>query len=404
MPEIKDIIKGIKADELIFWSVAATFLLLPTGTAPPLISAGIALAVWIFSGRCLKAVQLFSKPFVWPVILFILLPWTGLLYSQDLDLGMDYAMKTKYWVAIFLTAGLVLDEDRVHTLNRFFWTGLFMGAALAFVQFIGLVKPHGSQFLGFGIVHTLVSMYLIIGIMTASYYFKQSDNLRYKMILLLLMAAFLFHLTVLRGRSGYLLFALFSPMIANNLMHRFPAKLKLGVCALLVVSLTLSPVVRNTISSTISNLKAQKDRIMKGEDVAEFPRFYITRMAVEQLAAHPVIGIGTGSLTKPTRLQGHEVTHPHNNILYMGVSFGIFGILACLWLFWKMFITSWYTRRTPLGYLVLSICLVLFFGGVFDTHILNTGTLMLLAMGYGFLNFLEPTALEPDRTEAGKSQ
>jgi O-antigen ligase len=398
MLNIKEMIRKMTADDLIFWFVALTFLLLPTGTAPPLIVVGLALVVWIFSGRFLNVRQLFAKPLTWPVIVFIILPWTGLLYSQDLDLGMDYAMKTKYWIAFLLTAGLVLDEKRIHILNRFFWSGLLMGAILAFIQFSGFVKLHDSQFLGFGIVHTLISMYLIIGIMTASFYFKKTKNFLYKIFLLFLMAAFLFHLTVLRGRSGYLLFALFSPMISVNLTHQFSTRIKLGVCALLIISLALSPVVRNTISTTIVNLKAQKEKIIKGEDVAQFPRFYITRIALEQLAAHPLTGIGTGSLTKPTKLRGHEVTHPHNNILYMGVSFGIIGILACLWLFWNMFKISWYSRETSTGYFVLAICLVLFFGGIFDTHILNTGTLLLLAMGYGFLNFLEP-----NKTETSKS-
>jgi O-antigen ligase len=80
------------------------------------------------------------------------------------------------------------------------------------------------------------------------------------------------------------------------------------------------------------------------------------------------------------------VTHPHNNFLYMGVSFGIFGLAACFWFFWKMFKTSWYSRKTGLGYFVLSTCLVLFLGGMFDTQILNTGTLLFLAMAYGMMN------------------
>ncbi|MCP4024146.1 MAG: O-antigen ligase family protein [Desulfobacteraceae bacterium] len=390
MGSINQIFARIDADGFIFWFVALTFLLLPTGTAPPLIAVGLALAVWLFSGRFLKAGHILTRSFFWPVIPFLVLPWIGLLYSLDPELGMDYAMKTKYWIVLLVTAGLVLDEQRIRILIHFFWAGLFMGAALALIQFAGFVKPIDHMFLGFGIVHTLISMYLIIGILTASFYFKSAKTKGYKILLIVLMAAFLFHLTVLRGRSGYLMFACFSPFVAANLMYSFSKKIKVALCILMILSLSLSPVVRQTIHTTMTNLEAQKQKIAQGVDVEEFPRFFIIRSAVEQLIAHPFIGIGTGSLAHPTRLEGHEVAHPHNNILYMGVSFGLFGILACLWLFWTLFIRSWKHRATPLGYFIMSICLVLFFGGVFDTHILNTGTLLLLAMGYGLLNCLEP--------------
>ena len=104
--------------------------------------------------------------------------------------------------------------------------------------------------------------------------------------------------------------------------------------------------------------------------------------------AHPFMGIGTGSITEPTKARGHLVTHPHNNFLYMGASYGILGIAACFWLFWKMFKTSWRLRNTALGYFVFSACIVLFLGGMFDTQILNTGTLLFLSLTYGLLNHL----------------
>ncbi|MDM8539147.1 hypothetical protein QUF70_20530, partial [Desulfobacterales bacterium HSG17] len=82
------------------------------------------------------------------------------------------------------------------------------------------------------------------------------------------------------------------------------------------------------------------------------------------------------------------VNHPHNNLLYMAVSFGMVGVIICLWLFWKMFIISWHNRGSPLGYFIFSICIVIFLGGLFDTLILNSGTSLLLPMGFGLLNHL----------------
>ncbi len=389
MKWIKKYLSQPSADGAIFWCIALTFLLLPTGTAPPLIGIGLACAVWLFSGRFTKAVSVMKQSWFRPVLLFALLPWVGLAYSQNLDLGMDYAMKTKYWIALFVTAGCYLSDKRFFILVCALWAGLFAGAILALVQFSGLAAPLKAHFLGFGIVHTLVSMYLIIGILMAAFYFKRATTWPSKLGPVVLISAFLFHLTVLEGRSGYLIFVLVSPLVVRHLMHGFSGKIKGIACVVLVFSLCLSPVVRNRVADTVAKVNENRKKIMAGEVIKEMPRFYIAGQALDVMKQHPIVGIGTGSLTEPTRANGHEVAHPHNNFLYMGVSFGIIGIFSCAWLFWNMFIRSWHSRETPLGYFVLSSCLVLFLGGMFDTQILNTGTLLLLSITYGFLNQLE---------------
>lgn len=388
MQNLKQRLLNIKADDLLFSFIVLTFFLLPTGTAPPLISIGMAGLVWLISGKIFHIKAVIRQSWFFPVIPFLILPWIGLLYSQNLDLGMDYALKTKYWIAVFITAGLSLDEKRLYLLLKLFWAGLFMGAFLALIQFVGIMAPIRAGFFGFGIVYTLINMYLLIGILTVSFYFKTAKNWKEKIVLLFLILAFLFHLAVLEGRSGYLIFGILSPFVASNLMHRFSLKIKIMVSIILVCSLLLSPVVREVVNDTFISLNEQKEKIQKGEYIEEEPRPYIIRESVRNFMAHPFIGIGTGSLTEPTKAKGPPVIHPHNNFLYMGVSYGIFGIAVCFWLFWKMFKISWYSRETALGYFVFSTCIVLFLGGMFDTTILNTGTLLFLSLSYGLMNHL----------------
>lgn len=389
MQNLKQQVLIIKSEDLIFVFIVLTFFLLPTGTAPPLISIGIAGLVWLISGKAVHIKSIIRQSWFFPVIPFFILPWIGLLYSQNLDLGMDYALKTKYWVALFITAELVLDEKRVFLVLKWFWAGLLMGAFLALIQFAGIMTPVNPLHLGFGIKHTIVDMYLIISILMVSFYFKRADTWKNRFGFLFLILAFLFHLTVLEGRAGYLIFVLVSPLVADNLMDRFSLKIKIMVSILLVLCLALSPVVRKKATDLVTNFEAQKEKIIKGEQLVVFPRSFVYHEAVRIFLAHPLFGIGTGSLTEPTRAKGYVVTHPHNNFLYMGVSFGVFGIAACFWLFWKMFKLSWQARETGLGYFIFSTCLVLFLGGMFDTQILNTETLLLLTMVYGMINHFE---------------
>lgn len=375
-------------DIVVFCLITMTFMLLPTGTAPPLVAVILAFLAWFVSGAWQNIGNIVRQSWFWPAIPFFVLPWVGLAYSQNLDLGMDYAMKTKYWAVLFITAGICMDDTRTLLLVGALWLGLFSGAILALAQLLGAIPLLKSDFPGFGTVHTFLSMYLIIGILMAGFYFRTTRNVKAKAIILVLIFLFVIHLALLKGRSGYLIFALMTPVVAGDLMHRFSLKIKSAAAIALVLCLALSPVVRNTVTHTIDTLQANKEKALKGEDIAEMPRFYIVKQTLDAMRQNPFMGIGTGSLTEFTRPHGHVVTHPHNTFLYMGVSFGLPGILACFWLLWTMCKISWDSRHTPLGYFVLSTCVVLFLGGMFDTHILNTGTLLMFSLAYGFLGQL----------------
>ncbi len=390
MQRLKQRLFNIKSDDLMFYFIVLTFFLLPVGTAPPLISMGMAFLVWLISGKVFTIRSILVQSWFLPIIPFLVLPWLGLLYSQNIDLGMDYAFKTKYWIAVFVTAGLSLDGKRLYLLLKWFWAGLSMGAFLAFIQFVGLMAPLNRLYLGFGTAHTILVMYLLTGILMASFYFKRAESWKSRFVFLFLILALLFHMAVLRGRAGYLFLIILSPMIAGNLMYRFSFKIKMMVSILLICSLMLSPTVRKVATYTYNNLKMEKETILKGGDAVEFPRVFIFRESIRIMMEHPFIGIGPGGMRESTKAKGRQVaTHGHNNFLYMGTSFGIFGIAACFWLFWKMFALSWQRRDTALGYFIFSTCLVLFLGGMLDTQILNTGTLLFLSLTYGFLNHLK---------------
>ncbi|MFH2058459.1 MAG: O-antigen ligase family protein [Pseudomonadota bacterium] len=389
MQNIKQQLTKIKSDDLMFVCIALTFFLLPTGTAPPLMAICLVFLAWVFSGKVAQVKDIVKQPWFWPIIPFVVLPWVGLLYSQNMELGLDYAGKTKYWLAVVLTASVSFDEKRTLIIIKCLWAGLSIGALLAGIQFFGILPPVKESQLGFGIVHTLINMYLIIGVLTASFGFKNAESNKSKIILFILILLFSFHIAVSIGRAGYLVFAILSPFVASNLMHGFSFKIKMIVSILFACSLLLSPTVRGTLKTTIMIFDNQKENIFKGEDIEALPRPFIYKEAIKIIIEHPVIGIGTGSLTEPTKAKGHLVNHPHNNFLYMGVSYGLIGMLSCFWLFWNMFKRSWRMRKTRTGYFIFSSCVVLFLGGLFDTQILNTGTLLFLSLSYGMLNHLQ---------------
>ncbi len=382
--------KGSKicCDDIVFGFVALTFFFLPTGTAPPLIGIGLASVIWLFSVRISAIGRIIKQSWFAPVIFFILLPWIGLLYSKDIQLGFHYALKTKYWLVVFMSAGLVLNKDRINFLIMSFLAGLLSGVLLAMMQCIGIVRIFKEHFLGYGIVHTLLSMYLVIGILIVSFYFRKAKNQYQKLGIILVILAYIFHLAMLYGRSGYIVFVLITPLVACNIAFNGSRKKKVAVCLALILFFVSFPNVRHRIAWTNTQIKNQSALIKQGQEGTELPRFFIISRSIKLFLGHPLIGIGTGSLKYYTEKEIRVVSHPHNNILYMGVSFGIFGVFVCVWLFWNMFKISWRVKRTPLGFFIFSVCIVIFLGGIFDTQILNTGTLLMLTMTYGLLNHI----------------
>lgn len=384
--KLSEHISLINRDDVIFFFISLAFCGFPIGTAAPIIPFVCACLAYIASGKICDS-RIYREKWFWPALLFIALPWIGLFLSKDLDLGLDYALKTKYWLAAFVMSSVMLNQKRLMILLCLFWGSLFCGSVLALLQYLQLMPVPESGFYGFGIVYTVLSMYLIIGILMAAYSYKHRSNRWEKAGLIFLIVAFLFHISILNGRNGYLVLLIVSPFIANDLTKSLPALSKIVVLAVIMGALSLSPVVQNRIKMTLDHLN-RKEVIWEGKPDAEFPRPFIYNQTLKLISQNPVWGIGTGSLRYYTRSFVTAVNHPHNNILYMTVSFGVLGLVAVLWLFGTMFVIAWKKRSSPIGYLVLSICSVIFLGGIFDTLIINAGTCLLLPMGYGMLNHL----------------
>ncbi len=415
-----------KPDRVLLTLVALTFFSFPIGTAPPLILIITAFMVFLVSGRFSGIRKLwqenrmgttftenqtsrvdwksslwgiFSEKWILPLFLFTLLPWVGLLYVPEIsDVSMDYARKTHYWLYAFVIALLPLDKRSISFVVKAFLAGLLVNSLFAFIQFAGLAQPpapSGIQgYFGFGVIYSALSMYLVAAILMASFFFKSAQGTGVKILNIFLIFIFLFHISIMDGRNGYVTFFVLSPLIAMNIIGRFEWKNVLLLCVIFLLCMSLSPVLKNRIATTFINLKANQQVILEqpwGKKVIDIlPRFYLLRSAAEIFVEHPVIGAGTGGYRYYTGKEGGvPQSHPHSNILYMGVSFGAVGIFSYLWLCWVMFKKSWQHRDDIEGYFALSILLVIFISGFFNSQIIDSGPALFFALGYGLLNHMK---------------
>ena len=391
-------LRRTSSDQWLFLAFVALFFCMPMGTSPPTICAALVTIIWVFSGRVLKIWDTFLKrKWSWPVLLLIMLPWIGLLYTPDVEgLGIKFAEKTHYWIYCAAASSMVFEDSSPQRFIQAFLGGLAINAIIGIMQFMGLFPVMNEISFGLGLGYNTLSGYLILGMLMSSYYFREANERGYRWFFGLLSLLYFIHLIILQGRAGYLTFLFLCPIMAYNLLKGAGIYRICLVSLLLVGSMLLSPVVRDRIALSIDQVKyhlqADPDSAWGREYTVHQDRFYMWRGAGRIFLEHPVLGVGTGGyqmvLKKMGKPQWPAIAHPHNNILYMAVSFGLVGVFAILWFFWEIMKNAFHERKTPLGFFILSTTLVMFFGGLVNTYIKDAGTLLLLAVVTGLQNGL----------------
>lgn len=387
-------------DRVVSTLVGLTFFFLPIGTAPPLMTIILAFLISLFSGKLFQVEKRVPRQWIVPLILMMLLPWVGLAYAPEMtELGLDYARKTHYWLYAIVMAGIPLPKEATRWIVKGFLAGLFINALLATVQFMGWLPPPAPSgivgYFGFGVIYSALSIYLVAGILMASFFFKQTESAKAKGFYFVLILIFLFHITIMDGRNGYLTFILTLPFLAINLIGGCDWKKVVPICLIFVICMGFSPVLKNRLSSTVENIQAYKTVIFDDawgtEMIDQMPRFYLIRSALDLFLAHPVIGVGTGGYHYYTSGKVNKIHthHPHSNILYMGASYGVVGLIAYFWLCWVMLKKSWQNRQRIKGFFSLSILLVIFISGLFNSQILDSGPALFFALGYGLIAHID---------------
>jgi O-antigen ligase len=372
-------------DRIIFYCLCGLFFFIALGaTSPAVITSIAAISIWLFSGRFLRQKYRWLKQkWTMPVLFFMLLPWLGLLWTNDVKSGLDFADKSYYWILAFVIASVVVKSDSKRLFFDSFLIGLFLFCIASILQFINIIfiPEWIPTIFSKSITHSLL---LVFGILVLSYYFKVAANNREKILLGLLMALFFFTLSIGTGRSGYLAFILLSPIIAYNLLgKRF--YLILAAIALSMLFLFSSPAVQSRIASAVNDIKAYQEG---NPNTSIGLRLNMWQGAVRIFLENPLIGTGTGGYAKamikynhPNIISGFQMpSQPHNSFLFMAANYGILGIISIAWLFTAYFKKGWLSRNSLIGFAVLSYGLVLFIGSLTDSQIISLTTAKMFAL------------------------
>lgn len=393
-------------DRLIYAVLLGAFFVMPMGTGPKTVAEGIMLAVWIFSGAFwIRRRDYLAAAWFLPVLLIIVLKGVGLIYTPDFDgLGLSYAKKAHYWLIPFALSGLRPSVRAGNIVLFAFLAGLFVNACVGFLQALQIV-PVFADIGNYGYTglyggHNTLAALLIVGMLIASWFFRESEGKMKKGLLVLLMAACFLHLVIVEARGGHMVFAVLSPLIVYNMLPRKSVMWTLIIYVMLIGAMVASPIARHRMVRTAEqiheHLTAEKS-VVWGETYSKgLDRIYMWRWAVDLFLQNPVLGVGTGGYKHSMLAGGGEMgmAHPHNSFLHMAVSYGVFGIAAFIWLFYVFIRTGWRHRQCSLGYFTLCSSLVLLIGGMTEANILDAGGAFLFAVTAGLQTSLPGAAAE----------
>lgn len=375
----------------LFYSFCLLFFLLPVAKSPPLIAGGLTLLIWVLSGIVFKDYKIWLRQdWLPPVVFFILLPWIGLIWTSDFEKGLSFAEKTYYWLFAFAIASIP------HAKTAYFiWAlvaGLSLNVALAMLQCAGIV-PYFREDFATGLLtgmnpYISYSLLLVLGMLTLSFAFKSTEKRWQKILIIILIISYIFNLSIIHGRSGYIAFMVLIPVIIYNLVGRRHFLKSMIVVPLIASMFLLSPVVQQRINLVKEEIELyQQGQIFTSVGL----RLYIWDSSIKIFVNNPIIGVGTGGFEKALKQFDIDpslvgIDQPHNSFLYMATSFGILGLISILWLFVVFLKKGWKHRDNISGYSMLMFGIILFIGSMTDTQINSriTGILMALFMGMRF--------------------
>lgn len=376
-----------KADRALYWSFAALFFFLPIGTSPAVIAGILVLAIWVFSGKIITDRKRWTgEPWFRPLIIFAAIPWVGLLWSPDVKEGLNFALKTYYYLFAFAIASVRLSEADALFLLKAFLAGLTVAVICSLLQIatilpiksgipslIGAKRILGGAFLVFGICALLPLLPL-----------AQGWSMRFALAALAAMFFTVFGMT--GSRSGYLGFLVVLPFLYDYFRRRFSAVHIAGLMAAVMLLLVVFGPFRDRVPS----IQHEIVRFEQGDaNSAAGERLHMWRGATSIFLGKPILGTGTGGYQQAMKrfendsISVRDINNPHSSYFYMACSFGVAGLLSLLWYFFALLRKGWAVRFTPLGCAVMCYGVITVLLSFTSTPIIDFATANLLALMTG---------------------
>jgi len=355
--------------------VCLSFFAFAIGTAPLTIASLSALGVWLLSGICYRNRQAWiSQEWLIPLVLLIILPWLGMLWSDAPMHKLNFAQRSHFWLFALVAATAIKTRPVLNKVVACYIAGmvfttlpilLYSFSLTPSMYFMTKIAAQG---------YITYSLLIVIAIALLAFFYRETTDHKNKFLILFLIMLLALTVTQLSGRSGYIALFLLSPWIFLKMFGRRRLLPILAAIAIVFGLLVSSQKVRDRLA-----LIPQETARYEAGDRTETSvgvRIQMLKDGWTVFMRHPLAGAGTAGLWHETNLMrpGHGINHPHNSYLYVAANYGLIGMALYAWLFIITIRRAWRARDSLAGHTILAFVSVIMLGSLTDTQILSVAT------------------------------
>lgn len=374
---------------------------LPLSTSAGSILAVLLLLSWILSGDIqYKLKEILHNPVAIAVLLFLALHIIGLLWSDDVGLGLKI-LKKQWKLLLFPVLLSVVKKEHVKYYITAFALAITLIACKAYLVLFGFVTlPPSSVFITEGTSHVTFSpmLALVCYIILQNLLFTSNNtSTKFLKIALLVFLSVTMFITV--GRTGQIAFFLLLTVSIFQYFYRLSkAKLAIGILLIpIIISATyaLSPTFKGRADQALDEMKNHKSYAITSVGL----RVWFVQNSLHLFQENIIKGVGTGDFSseyaKINQLNSPilpTTDNPHNQYILIAAQFGIIGLITLLSIFfWQIVMSLKVTDRlTPLRQAFPIFFLVIMLGETyFQIHV--TGLLFSLFSAFLYKDFYKQT-------------
>lgn len=375
----EQLVKFQSATEKAF---CAAFFFLPLSKPLLFISLLVAFSLFVAGGGLAGAGRsLRALPWWIPALILGVLPLLSLVVHADAGQGMSSLNLGYYWLLALVT---FLAAARMPILP---WIRAFLlGVLIVFIyvqcEFAGQTEALAGP--GVRMNYILYSQLLAVAVVLLSVLYRHEHRAKIKAVYLAGIGVFFLGLVSGAGRSGVITVLVLLPFIFGNIFPRHRGKVMLACVIALAITLA-SPVIQTRIDAAVNDLKLLQQN---NTQTSIGHRFEMWRKAWEVFRENPLTGAGPNGFSDAwhkTPRSEHAMTfvEPHSAFLFYASSYGIFGLIALVWLYGALLWTGWKHRAGMEGGVLFGFAVVCITGSLTNTMFLGAVSLawMMLFIG-----------------------
>ncbi len=349
-----------------------------------------------------RMIRVFTDKVFLAVISFFLLYLVGMIYTTDLNQGIQ-EIKIKLPLLILpiaLSNKLVLTKSDFYKVLLAAIAGVFITSIIGMYIYI-FDNPENIRAISPFISHIRLSLMICMAVFSAIYLIAncKKSQIIFKILLILIALWLLLFIGILGARAGYLVVLIVAFFVGFSYIIKLK-KYVLGI-GLAIILFTVPVLMYQLVKSVqirIDEIPSEYKSYKAGENVSGksiAQRFVYWDISLQLIKENPIFGVGTGDLNAAFKnyYSEHEGMinkefqfTSHMQYLNMTVSFGIMGLLIFLL---SIFYPTIQQNKIS-DYLMISFLFTLFISMLTEDTLETQAGATFFAFYFSFLLFAKP--------------